>query len=396
MKKYMMITPEGTKDFLFEECNVFDSICDKVQKVFEDFGYRKVITPGVEFFDLFSNDSWGIPQEDMFKATDSKGRILVMRPDSTLPIARMAATRLKNHTLPIRLYYRQAIYQNKPSLMGKSCEVLQMGVELLGAVGKCADLDIISAAIESLSSVFEDFRIELGHAGLFKVLSDNLNVSEDTKEDIRLAIESKNYPALNDILDVLEDSPSVRAMRSLPKLFGGSEVLKQALSMEEFSAAGEELNYIMDLYQGLCDLGYGEKITIDLGLVQRNDYYSGVVFSGYVDGSGAAILSGGRYDTLLGNFSFPMGAAGFALNIDEMAQVKFKSGFFEPSVPSQVLVFAEKGFEVEAVKYARSLRKTGVKAELAAFEKESEALSYARAGKIGKVIKVSEDITEIR
>lgn len=396
MKKYMMITPEGTKDFLFEECNVFDGICDKIQKIFEDFGYRKVITPGVEFFDLFSADGWGIPQEDMFKAADSKGRILVMRPDSTLPIARMAATRLKNHRLPIRLYYRQAIYQNKPSLMGKSCEVLQMGVELLGAVGKCADLDIITAAIESLSSVFEDFRIEIGHAGLFKVLSDSLNVSEDTREDIRIAIESKNYPALNDILDGIEDSMSVRAMRSLPKLFGGIEVLEQAISMEEFSPASQELNYIMDLYRGLCDLGYSDKITIDLGLVQRNDYYSGIVFSGYVDGSGAAILSGGRYDTLLDNFSVPMGAAGFALNIDEMAQVKFKSGFFEPSTPSQVLIFAEKGYEVEAVKYARSLRKTGVRAELSAFDKEEEAVSYAKAGNIGKIIKVSKDITEIR
>ena len=130
--------------------------------------------------------------------------------------------------------------------------------------------------------------------------------------------------------------------------------------------------------------------------MQRNDYYSGIVFSGYVDGSGAAILSGGRYDTLLDNFSVPMGAAGFALNIDEMAQVKFKSGFFEPSTPSQVLVFAEKGYEVEAVKYARSLRKTGVKAELSSFDKEEDAKAYAKAGNIGKIIKVSEDITEIK
>ena len=141
MKKNLKITPEGTKDFLFAECSAMDYICTSIEKVFVKGGFKRVITPALEFYDVFSIPSSGISQESMFKTTDNKGRLLVARPDSTLPIARMVSTRLKNNTLPVRLYYKQAVYRNNPSLAGRRNEFLQMGVELLGAKGKRPSAD---------------------------------------------------------------------------------------------------------------------------------------------------------------------------------------------------------------------------------------------------------------
>ncbi len=135
MKKNLKITPEGTKDFLFAECSAMDDVCGKIEQVFVGRGFKKVITPGIEFYDVFSVDCSGIDQQDMYKMTDNKGRILVARPDSTLPIARMVSTRLKNSILPVRLYYKQAVYRNNPTLTGKRNEFMQMGVELLGVQG---------------------------------------------------------------------------------------------------------------------------------------------------------------------------------------------------------------------------------------------------------------------
>ena len=103
MKKYLKITPEGTKDFLFAECSAMDDICGKIENVFVTRGFKRVITPGIEFYDLFSLPCSGITQESMFKTVDNKGRLLVVRPDSTLPIARMVSSRLKNSLLPVRL-----------------------------------------------------------------------------------------------------------------------------------------------------------------------------------------------------------------------------------------------------------------------------------------------------
>ena len=150
MKKNLKITPEGMKDFLFAECSAMDDVCGKIEKVFTKGGFKKVITPGIEFYDIFSMECSGIDQQSMFKSVDNKGRLLVMRPDSTLPIARMVSSRLKNSIMPVRLYYKQAVYRNNPTLMGRRNEFMQMGVELLGVKGKRADLEVLSTAIREI------------------------------------------------------------------------------------------------------------------------------------------------------------------------------------------------------------------------------------------------------
>ena len=91
MKNYAKITPEGTKDLLFEECLANRTVSAMLGSVFADRGFHEVLTPGLEFYDLFAEEISGIPMEYMFKMSDSKGRLMVMRPDSTLPIARMAS-----------------------------------------------------------------------------------------------------------------------------------------------------------------------------------------------------------------------------------------------------------------------------------------------------------------
>ena len=93
MRNYDLITPEGTKDLLFGECIIRRDIENTLLDLFKSRGYCEMITPGLEFFDVFNLNSQYFPQENLYKLTDSKGRLLVMRPDSTMPIARVVATR---------------------------------------------------------------------------------------------------------------------------------------------------------------------------------------------------------------------------------------------------------------------------------------------------------------
>ena len=185
MKKYNMITPEGTKDFLFEECIVKRSVQKKVTDIFIKRGYNEVITPGLEYYDVFDLDGAKIPQHEMYKSTDNKGRLIVFRPDLTLPIARLTATRLQNVKPPLRLFYNQSIYRNRPDLSGRSDEATQAGIELIGSDGLRADLEVISAAVETVKSCVDNFRIEIGHAEIFRIFADKLGVSESIKENIR-------------------------------------------------------------------------------------------------------------------------------------------------------------------------------------------------------------------
>ena len=280
MKNYSKITPEGTKDLLFEECLANRTVSSILGKVFSHRGFHEVLTPCIEFYEVFTEELSGIPMENMYKMSDSKGRLMVMRPDSTLPIARMVSTRLKNMPQPIRLYYNQRGYRHNLGLTGRSNEVMETGVELIGAKGKRADLEVITTAIEALSKCVPDFRIEIGHAEFFKSLAKKLPVTDEEREEIRFYIESKNYSALNTVLDRLEQTQYVNIIRKLPALFGGIDVLDEAYSLCDDKEALTTLEYVREIYNDLSLYNLGDRLIIDLGLVQRNDYYSDIVFSG--------------------------------------------------------------------------------------------------------------------
>ena len=395
MKKYSKITPEGTKDLLFEECLANRTVSSILGNVFSHRGFHEVLTPGIEFYDLFSESISGIPMEYMFKMSDSKGRLMVMRPDSTLPIARMVTTRLKNEQHPLRLYYNQRVYRYNPGLTGRSNEVMQTGIELIGASGKRADLEVITTAIEALSKCVPDFRIELGHAGFFKALAQKLPVSDSEREDIRFFIESKNYSALNTALDSLEQTQAVNVIRKLPRLFGGIDVLDEAYALCDDQDALKALDYVREIYNDLSKYNLGDRLIIDLGLVQRNDYYSNIVFSGYVEGSGEPVLIGGRYDNLLDSFDAPAAAIGFGINVDSLSRVMLSRGNIPQKKQPDVLVHSVEGFEIEAIKYNATLAEANILGENSVFETEQEALEYARAKGIKKLTVVGEEIKTI-
>ena len=375
MKRNLKITPEGTKDYLFKECTAVDYVCKKIQKVFENHQFHRVITPALEYYDLFSTESSGISAESMFKTTDNSGKIVVVRPDSTLPIARLVSTRMQNEVLPVRLYYNQAVYRNNPSLTGRSNEIMQMGIELIGSKGKRADLEVITTAIQCLKAVCDDFRIEVGHSMLFASLIASLDVDFDLKDQIKEYIENKNYSALNYTLDNLEQNDTVKAIRSLPSLFGGEEVFSEAEKIIKLPEALKALGYLKNLYKDLSSLDISDKIIVDLGLVQQNEYYSGIVFSGYALGYGDAILSGGRYDKIFGEFNNSMGASGFAVNINHLAeQARYNS---KSNLP-EVLVFAKNDKDImNAIAYTENLVKSGIKAQFSDLSDEKEAREFA-------------------
>lgn len=397
MRKYYKLTPEGTRDLLFEESVAINSVSNIINEVFKEKGYCQVITPGLEFYDTFSLEGFGYMSEEMFISTDKKGRLLVMRPDSTVPIARVVSTRLQDESLPLRLSYNQPIYRNNKALAGKSNEVRQAGMELVGAVGKRADLELIISAIEILKRITPDFRIELGHAVFLKALLNKLDIDENKKEEIRIYIESKNYSALISLLDEIPESDTTKALKKLPRLFGGEEVFAKALPLFKGTEAEYALSYLEELYSELSKILPENNLMIDLGMVQKNNYYSDMIFCGYVEGIGDAVLTGGRYDHLLNQFQKSICAAGFGVNVDELAKIYMKINGAEIPETPDLLVFGDDGFEIEAIKMKEELSKQGYICEYSVSSTLNEAKEYAISKGIKKlcVVNVESRIEEI-
>ena len=399
MKKNIKITPEGTRDLLFEECLARREAEGKLSDLFVCRGYSEVMTPGIEFYDVFDAMPMAVPSDGMYKLTDDKGRLLVMRPDNTMPIARLTATRLQNAALPVRLYYAQDVYHLNHGLTGRNDQQFQAGVELIGAAGKRADLEVLSLAAEAVR-LFADgeetsFRIEIGHIGFFNALIAALNVEQEIQDDIRELIESKNA-ALSDKLDTLPADETVDAIRRLPRLFGGEEVLEKARKLSRNAEARQALDYLSGLYKTLCHLGLRDQVMIDLGMVHRNEYYTGVIFRGYVEGSGDAVVSGGRYDTLLQQFGSPLPATGFGVNVDALTKVMLDKSEVDPPMLPEALVFALPDQEAAALKRVNDLIGEGMLCEFSIFDTLEETLEYARQRQIPQVFAVkAESDTEV-
>ena len=397
MRNYDLITPEGTKDLLFGECVIRRNIENTLMELFKSRGYSEIITPGLEFFDVFNLNSRYFPQVNLYKLIDSKGRLIVMRPDSTMPIARVVATRLREADLPLKLCYDQPVYRTEPALKGRSDEIVQAGIELIGSQQKMADLEVISTAVDSLRAFNMEFSIELGHIGIFKELVSRLEATAKEKESRRKLIESKNFPALNDFLDTFGTSSITTALKKLPALFGGEEVFDKAEELmpdDNIKRLLDELKAIYNDISAIC--GEEASITVDLGMVNKTDYYTGFIIKGYLQGHGEEVLSGGRYDKLISEFGYDVPAVGFAVNVNGIEKAIEKNGVYPAEKQIDALVYAEDGFEVDALRVAQELRDQGLIVEIALLDDPESVREYAKNKKIARVVVIDSESGEVK
>lgn len=376
MKNYSKITPEGTKDYLALESRAIRCAEKRLSALYKSKGYQKVITPTIEFFDVFNRESSGYSPENLYSLTDSYGRLLVLRPDSTLPIARLASTRLQNAVLPLRIYYNQNVFLRQKNLTGRSDESTQSGIELMGVGGIRADLEVIATAVEAIECcTAADFKLEIGHAGFFKDLCNNLNVDDETISAIYDCVESRNFVSLNKILDKIGKNSVTDCIRNLPRYFGGLDIIEKA---KQIGIGNESLEYLKELYVQLEKMGLSDKIIIDLSLVNRTNYYTGIIFKGYLDGSGISVVSGGRYDLLAGEFGKDMPSTGFGIETGALASVMMTRNEVEEEIMPQIIVWGADNYITNALEYSKTLQSKEIFCEMSNFSTAEETVEYAK------------------
>ncbi len=388
MKRYDLMTPEGTRDLLFDECATKRYIEERLRSIFSSYGYSEVVTPGLEFYDVFNGKVRYFPQESMYKLVDGKNRMMVLRPDSTMPIARLVATRLREEPLPLKLFYNQSIFMVNPKNSGRDDEFAQSGIEILGGNRKSADYEALVLALRALSACSNEFRLEIGESSIFRLLVAELGIDTDESDNIQSLIDTKNYPALNEAMSAYSGK-AAEALRALPTLFGGEEVFAQAEQYMITAELKEKLASLKETYDALRASGV-EEVKVDLGLVHRKNYYTGIIFRGYVQGYGSPALSGGRYDNLIGDFGRDIPAVGFAINVEAAAKVLLKSNE-SLLTPPDVIVHAADGAEMEALKHATALVNKGKVAFNSVCGSEAEAIEYARCKGISTIHIVAAD-----
>ncbi|MGI6201545.1 MAG: ATP phosphoribosyltransferase regulatory subunit [Christensenellales bacterium] len=309
--------PEGVQDYLPGECAHKKRVELAISEQFALWGYEWVETPTFEYAEVFTGGVGATGQEKLMQFIDPTGAVMALRPDLTMPIARMAALSLGERAAVGRYCYIGQAYGRDNSRSGMQREFTQAGIELMGMPSPQGDAEVIALAIACMQAAgLGRVLVDIGQVEYFKGLMDQARLSAEQAEGLRRAVESKNLLGMELILKRTDLSGSLRDhLMQLPMLYGGEEVLSEAAKVTDHPRAVAALENIRQVYDLLVGYGLRDSIAIDLGMVRSLDYYSGVIFRGVTDLLGQELFSGGRYDRLCERFGRHLPATGFACGI---------------------------------------------------------------------------------
>ncbi|GAB7028239.1 ATP phosphoribosyltransferase regulatory subunit [Geotalea toluenoxydans] len=354
--------PKGVTDFLPEKADEIACIEGCISRIFELWGFRRIITPLLEFQDVISLGMGEDLKEKTFRFDDRQtGRLLAIPPDITPQIARIVATRMLGYPLPLRIYYNGRVLRHAEVQSGRSREIFQSGVELIGLNSPEADAEMVAMAVEALRSLgLDNFKIDLGQVDFFRGIMLSSGLSASARNLLQSAIAKKDSSAVREILEKAPITDQAKEeIAALPRLYGGREVLALAEKAAGNDRSKKALENIAEVLEILDIYGVSEFLTIDLGEIRGLDYHSGLTFEGFVGGLGEAVCGGGRYDALTAKYGRPAPATGFAFNILALLKVLEKQPEMEATRTRDFLLFNLKEDRREALEIAQNLRDKG-------------------------------------
>jgi ATP phosphoribosyltransferase regulatory subunit len=307
--------PRGAKLYLPHEAAQKRVVEERLLEVFRRWGYREIVTPAYEYFDVLSLGTDHELQERMFKMVDREsGRLLALRADITPQVARIVATRMRDEPKPLRLAYVSNVFRYDDPHVGRYRELYQAGVELVGLPNPEGDAEMIAMTVEGLQALgLTEFQIDVGQAEFFRGILEDLAVDATIAGELRSALGRKDQSSLERLVAELRaPSAATELLLALPSLYGRGDVLDRAERLVKSARSEAALANLAEVYRLLRAYGLADSALLDLGEVRGFDYYSGVHFEAYVSGLGASLVGGGRYDQMLGRFGYDCPATGFA------------------------------------------------------------------------------------
>ncbi|WP_017187369.1 ATP phosphoribosyltransferase regulatory subunit [Alkalibacillus haloalkaliphilus] len=356
--------PQGVTDLYAHDYELKQALTGQLRHVLSSYGYRPIQTPTFEYYDLFMSVPGTMDSDQMIKLIDRDGKVLVLRPDATVPIARMVSQSQSEVEMYNKFLYVTNIFRMESGESDRSSRSFsQVGVEWFDDAHPLNDIEMIVMAIESLKqSGLKNIQLELGQAGFFQSLLQEAGLTEQQQLVVQQKVDEKNEYELSRLLKQYQVNDQIKnQLIQIPNLFGSPKsVFTEAEKIAVNRGMKQSLKRLVELVNQLEQLGYAHYISIDLGLVNHLNYYSGTMFQGYIEGYGKPIIQGGRYDQLTKYFDLETSAIGFGIYLDDLISIVKKQQSFKTSQPEKIDVVTEEKDFVKAMEVAQELRGKGV------------------------------------
>jgi ATP phosphoribosyltransferase regulatory subunit len=392
--------PAGARDLLPLEVVQKAWINDRLQEVFQRWGYQRIVTSTLESLDTLVAGGAIDPATVVQLQSLTEGP-LGLRPELTASIARATVTRITETHHPQRLCYRANVFRQAPQgYYGRQMEFFQAGVELLYIGGVRADAEILLLLAHSLENLgLTDWQLILGDAGLTRTLLERLPA--DLQPSVKDCIAHLDYVRLQSL-----DYPSATHRDWALQLFDlrgePSIILDKLEALDLVGSSGARVKNLRELVNLIqTEPPQCGNLILDLSWLQPFDYYTGIVFQSVSQGQ--VLGQGGRYDQLLSLYHpqhLPLAGVGFSLNLEELHHCLLPSAQLPQTPPfNDCLVIPETPqAEKAALHYARLLRQKEpqLRVELA-LENATAARwqTYGQERQIRQLLWVKEDGTVI-
>lgn len=350
--------PQGTKDYLPGDYERKKNLEMSINRVFSEWGYDLLETPLLEYEETIRQGIHKGEEEQLYRMFDNSGRTLTLRPEMTTPVARVATTLLSDQPLPLHLAYLEKTYRRVAAWGNDSSEVTQAGVELLGDASPDADAEVLAIMASALHAVgARHFRLAVGHMGYVGALLSDLPT--EAQHLLRQALLRKDAVSYEQTLQNYQQQlpPEIhKALVALPRLRGGKEAIVKAREYAVQPQAQKACDDLEQLTEVLEAHGLASAVQFDIAQYLEHDYYTGILFEGYVESMGLPVCFGGRYDHLLEQFGRPVPATGGVLHLERLLSI------VDDPLPAKkrFLLLTEKQDRSLAYAFAQYLRKQGV------------------------------------
>ncbi len=318
-------TVRGMRDLLPDETELLRFVELKARIIARLYGYREVITPIIEHYDLLAAKIGEENRKRMYVFKDLGGRKVALRPEFTASIARLVTTKMATYPKPIRLFSTGSLYRYDEPQFGRYREFWQANYELIGSSKPEADVEVLSVSESLLKETgLEDYYFKIGHVGVLRGILASEGLNDSQQNHIMQLLDKKMW---NDALKMVRDlGVSRECLKILETLFGirDKDWRKALNEMKSLVKGYENALTAIENLEEILDLTIEENATFQIrlepGFARGLEYYTGMIFEIYVPEMNVALGGGGRYDKLIeifGGESTP--AAGFALGIDRTA-----------------------------------------------------------------------------
>lgn len=391
-------TVRGMRDFLPQDARTLRYVEAKTREVAELYGYREIVTPVVESYELLTAKAGDEIRSRMFTFKDLGKRQVALRPEFTASIARIVATTLRNEPKPFRLFCAGSVYRYDEPQKGRYREFWQSDYEIVGSNSAEADAEIILLTHRLMRTVgLWRFAFKIGHIGVLRGILSQEGLDEKVQNSVMQLMDKKQY---EDAFDLLTDGGiSKRAadvLRSLIEIKGNSPfetVEKIEACVKGYEKSAEAAANLRKILRLVVDSGCNIDITVDAGFARGLEYYTGLIFEVYVPEMGTALGGGGRYDRLIELFGGePTPATGVAHGLDRiMLALQGERADTQTLKRAVTIIPLKEELRSEALRISEMLRNAGTPVEIEVMgRKIAKALEDADRRGVSHVVIVGE------